>query len=99
ERLMIRTAAPVWNVVVDGFGNHDPGSGRYNQKVSPWDTLHPGRPWVIRLTKPCKFTRAEITMRVAVHLAARPPVALEAKLPPATAGTLLDDYMPGESDE
>ena len=37
-------------MVVDGFGNHDPGSGRYNQAKSEWDVLHPGRPWIKKLT-------------------------------------------------
>ena len=46
ESLLIQQFTPVWNRVVDGFGNHDPGSGRYNQKRSRWDTLHPGRAWV-----------------------------------------------------
>jgi hypothetical protein len=37
--------SPIWNKVVDGFGNHDPGKGRYQQFRSRWDTLHPGRSW------------------------------------------------------
>jgi len=45
ESLLIQMFSPVWNQVVDGFGNHDPGSGRYNQQRSPWDMIHPGRPW------------------------------------------------------
>ncbi|MGC4964263.1 Eco29kI family restriction endonuclease [Gordonia sp. DT101] len=45
ESAMIRRYRPVWNAVLDGFGNHDPGSGRVNGKRSMWDTLHPGRPW------------------------------------------------------
>jgi len=49
ESLLIDMFSPVWNLVVDGFGNHDPGKGRYNQKKSPWDTLHPGRPWAEKL--------------------------------------------------
>lgn len=39
----------IWNTTVTGFGNHDPGSGRYNQARSSWDVLHPGRPWADRL--------------------------------------------------
>jgi hypothetical protein len=31
ESLLIDMFSPLWNTVVDGFGNHDPGSGRYNQ--------------------------------------------------------------------
>ena len=45
ETLLIEMFRPLWNVVVDGFGNHDPGSGRYNQMKSRWDVLHPGRTW------------------------------------------------------
>jgi hypothetical protein len=43
ENLMIARFAPVWNGIVDGFGNHAPGSGRERGKLSRWDTLHPGR--------------------------------------------------------
>jgi hypothetical protein len=50
EAALIRQYKPLWNTVVDGFGNHDPGKGRYNQARSEWDILHPGRTWVARLT-------------------------------------------------
>ncbi|MCU0493998.1 MAG: Eco29kI family restriction endonuclease [Chloroflexaceae bacterium] len=50
EAELIRRYRPLWNTVVDGFGNHDPGSGRYNQAKSEWDVLHPGRYWATRLT-------------------------------------------------
>ncbi|GAB4544646.1 MAG: hypothetical protein Kow0063_38440 [Anaerolineae bacterium] len=50
EAELIRRYKPLWNSVVDGFGNHDPGKGRYNQARSEWDILHPGRPWAERLT-------------------------------------------------
>ena len=49
ESLLINRFAPIWNRLIDGFGNHDPGSGRYNQARSRWDVLHPGRPWADRL--------------------------------------------------
>jgi len=45
ESLLIERFSPLWNLVIDGFGNHDPGSGRYGQRRSRWDTLHPGRLW------------------------------------------------------
>lgn len=48
ESVMIRRYAPVWNAVLDGFGNHDPGKGRINGVRSKWDTLHPGRPWAAK---------------------------------------------------
>ncbi len=45
EAALIRYYKPIWNTQIDGFGNHDPGKGRYNQAKSEWDVLHPGRPW------------------------------------------------------
>jgi hypothetical protein len=50
EAELIRRYQPLWNTIVDGFGNHDPGKGRYNQAPSEWDIIHPGRSWVTRLT-------------------------------------------------
>lgn len=55
ENVLIGRTAPVWNRIVDGFGNHDPGSGRHAGEVSRWDVLHPGRPWVEKL-KPRRDT-------------------------------------------
>lgn len=49
ESLLINMFQPIWNIKIDGFGNHPPGGGRKDQKASPWDTLHPGRPWVQNL--------------------------------------------------
>lgn len=48
EFLLIQRFSPVWNKVLDGYGNHDPGKGRYNQQRSPWDVVHPGREWAMR---------------------------------------------------
>ncbi|ASF46770.1 Eco29kI family restriction endonuclease [Methylovulum psychrotolerans] len=45
EAALIRLNTPLWNTVVDGFGNHDPGSGRYGQAKSDWDVIHEGRAW------------------------------------------------------
>ena len=49
EAALIRQYTPIWNSCIDGFGNHDPGSGRYDQAKSDWDILHPGRKWANRL--------------------------------------------------
>ena len=54
ESLLIERFSPIWNTRIDGFGNHDPGSGRRNQARSHWDVLHPGRPWATKL-------RADVT--------------------------------------
>ncbi|XCN72520.1 MAG: Eco29kI family restriction endonuclease [Candidatus Electrothrix aestuarii] len=45
EAALIRSYKPLWNTLIDGFGNHDPGSGRYEQAMSDWDVCHPGRSW------------------------------------------------------
>ncbi|MGW1588322.1 Eco29kI family restriction endonuclease [Streptomyces sp. NPDC002386] len=45
EQLMIRRFRPVWNTLVDGFGNHSPGGKRTTGARPPWDELHPGRLW------------------------------------------------------
>lgn len=43
ENMLIESFQPVWNVVIDGFGNKTPGARRATQYRSPWDVLHPGR--------------------------------------------------------
>ena len=63
EQTLIAEYQPLWNVVVDGFGNHDPGSGRWSQRRSQWDTLHPGRPWA-NLLRDREETVEEITAAV-----------------------------------
>ena len=49
EAALTRRYNPLWNSHIDGFGNHDPGKGRYEQAKSEWDVLHPGREWANRL--------------------------------------------------
>lgn len=63
ESMLIDRFKPLWNVLIDGFGNHDPGSGRYQQKKSPWDALHPGRQWAERL-QPCAKTKKVIESEI-----------------------------------
>lgn len=45
EILLINRLAPLWNQLVDGFGNHSPGKGRHGSQRPRWDVLHPGRKW------------------------------------------------------
>lgn len=67
ESLLIQQYQPLWNVVVEGFGNHDPGAGRYNGKRPVWDELHPGRAWAARCAPP-KWSLQEILEKVAVYM-------------------------------
>jgi hypothetical protein len=52
ESLLIQKYRPLWNAVVDGFGNHDPGAGRYKGARPSWDELHPGRFWAKKCAPP-----------------------------------------------
>jgi len=45
EAALIKLNMPLWNTAVDGFGNHTPGAGRFEQAKSDWDVIHPGRDW------------------------------------------------------
>lgn len=68
EQVLISGYQPIWNVMVDGFGNHDPGSGRRNQRRSRWDTLHPGREWAFDLQDRAE-TAADIVAAIGAFLA------------------------------
>ena len=64
EAALIRLNNPLWNTTLDGFGNHDPGSGRYEQAKSDWDIIHPGRAWADKCkgkTTPKKHILKEIS--------------------------------------
>jgi len=49
EALLIENFKPLWNVLLDGFGNHPTGKRRATQYRSRWDMFHPGREWAARL--------------------------------------------------
>ena len=48
ESLLIAKFTPIWNVLIDGFGNHNPGKGRFAGMRPRWDVLHPGRDWALK---------------------------------------------------
>lgn len=72
EVVAIRMHNPVWNVLVDGLGNHDPGSGRYNGMRPRWDTLHPGRAWAPKLAMRPE-TAADIEQDIVQYLRTHRP--------------------------
>ncbi|KQQ63614.1 restriction endonuclease [Pseudomonas sp. Leaf129] len=51
ESLIIARFTPVWNSLIDGFGNHNPGKGRHAGMRPRWDVLHPGRSWAMNLAE------------------------------------------------
>lgn len=68
ESLLIAHFSPVWNALIDGFGNHDPGKGRYSGMRPRWDVLHPGRSWAVKC-KERSESAEEIARDVATYLA------------------------------
>lgn len=66
EALMIQRFRPLWNMILDGFGNHDPGGGRKDSLRSLWDTLHPGRAWASKYVE--RELSEEVLQSVMLHL-------------------------------
>lgn len=62
EAALIRQYQPLWNCLIDGFGNHDPGSGRYKQEMSDWDIIHEGRSWALKCAQPSKSSEEIIAV-------------------------------------
>ena len=50
EASLIAMHRPLWNSVIDGFGNHNPGNKRFSGMITQWDALHPGRSWAKQMT-------------------------------------------------
>ena len=69
ERFLLTEFQPVWNTLLDGFGNHDPGRGRRGSARSRWDIVHSGRPWAERLR--VDGDRDEIVREIRAALAER----------------------------
>ena len=81
ENVVIEKFQPLWNRVIDGFGNKTPGRGRATQRRSSWDELHPGRTFVAALgLAASKLTLSEIERRIGDYFAGR--LAVEALLEP-----------------
>ena len=70
ENMLIEKFNPVWNVVIDGFGNNDPGRRRAAQYKSPWDILHPGRNFAEKLAN-SGLTQDILIQRIDDHFAGR----------------------------
>ena len=67
EAALIKLNQPLWNSSLDGFGNHTPGKGRFNQAKSNWDVIHPGRLWADKCTGIPK-ERDDILTDIKTHL-------------------------------
>lgn len=72
ESLLIAKFDPLWNKLIDGFGNHDPGRGRHAGLRPRWDVLHPGRPWAERC-QPRDESAEQIIREARDYLRNNPP--------------------------
>lgn len=72
ESLLIAKFDPLWNKLIDGFGNHDPGKGRHAGLRPRWDVLHPGRPWAERC-QPRDESAEQIIREARDYLRNNPP--------------------------
>lgn len=72
ESLLIAKFDPLWNKLIDGFGNHDPGKGRHAGLRPRWDVLHPGRSWANQC-QPRNETAAQIIRETRSYLRNNPP--------------------------
>jgi hypothetical protein len=72
ESLLIAKFDPLWNKLIDGFGNHDPGKGRHAGLRPRWDVLHPGRSWA-ELCQPRNETADQIIREAKNYLRNNPP--------------------------
>lgn len=79
ENMLIETFKPVWNRAIDGFGNKDPGRRRKTQFKSPWDVLHPGRAFAVKLAD-SGVSPEFLEERVGDYFAGRPLKKLPKKL-------------------
>lgn len=72
ENVLIERFQPLWNRVIDGFGNKTPGKRRATQQRSSWDALHPGRRFVDELAlAPHPLSVEDIAAKVTDFFAGR----------------------------
>jgi Eco29kI restriction endonuclease len=91
ENMLIETFEPVWNRAIDGFGNKDPGNRRATQYRSPWDVLHPGRQFAVKLAN-SPLSVEFLLKRIEDYFAGRP---LD-KLPKAIAKQQAEEEAEAE---
>lgn len=75
ETRLITLFRPVWNNetgICYGFGKHGDATATRTNTRSPWDTLHPGRPWAADAAE--GLSSAEISAAIGNHLAQNPPL-------------------------
>jgi len=94
ESMMIAAFAPIWNTLLDGFGNHTPGKARFDGMVPKWDVMHPGRGWAANCRqRPETRPMLEAEVRNALRMATVPhrPRLMSANISASQLNDMLDD--------
>ncbi|WP_224242242.1 Eco29kI family restriction endonuclease [Hyalangium gracile] len=90
EDYLINRFRPVWNSemkVCFGFGKHGDSAKVRGNTRSPWDTLHPGRPWADEEgNKPNPLGIDGIKKQIAAHFEKNPPLYPEKSYSPRPPG-------------
>lgn len=76
ERHLIRMFWPVWNADTKacwGMSKHGDAAATRKNKRSPWDVVHPGRPWALDDLLEDKISPDEIRARIDAVLLRYPP--------------------------
>lgn len=81
ESLLIAKFNPIWNKLIDGFGNHDPGSKRHAGLRPRWDVLHPGRGWADKCA-PRAETTNQIREEAKEYIRSNPPPSDDSMITP-----------------
>lgn len=92
ESAIIHRFNPVWNIAIDGFGNKDPGERRKGQYKSPWDVLHAGREFAVKLAE-SPVTRVLCEGRISDHFAGLKLRALPKKALESIDDAMIDQVM------
>lgn len=77
ESVLISVFRPLWNQVVNGFGNNPTGGPRSRQAKSDWDLLHPGR---TRGQGEPQKTMATISEEIRLHLQENDSASMDKEL-------------------
>jgi hypothetical protein len=67
ESILISVFDPLWNRVLDGFGNNPTGKRRAGQNLSKWDKFHPGR---VRGGGASKYSTEQLVEHIAEYFSA-----------------------------
>lgn len=76
ERHLIRMFSPIWNSDTKacwGMSKHGDAATTRRNKRSPWDVVHPGRPWALSDALVDNASAGEIAARIEAVLDRRPP--------------------------